>query len=121
MILLLPIGLAALAGEPVDLRGLWVGDYGPHGDEMVEIAHDGDEVVAVKRTGDPNVPAGQVTFRARLVGWSGDGFGQIAETGFKEARFVSGRLRVLGKDRVSFEWEGLGTVVYTRVAPARLT
>src|SRR4051812_44353799 len=101
---MLPRALAEIVDEKLDLNGRWHGLYGPHGEEAVRIAHDGAEVVATKLTGDPHVPAGEVTFRARLRGWGGPGEGQIADRGHENARFVPGFFSILGRDRVVFEW-----------------
>ncbi len=115
MLLFLPPGLLTLAGRPIDLSGRWVGAYGPHGDEVVDVRQSGAEVVAVKVTGDANVPAGQTTWRATLRGWFGPGEGQVAETGFRDPKFVPGLLRLVAPDLIVFEWEGLGAVVFRRL------
>src|SRR5438067_2068826 len=111
---MLPLALAEIVDDDVDLNGRWRGRYGPHGDEVVAIVHDGPDVVAKKVTGDANVPAGEVTFRARLEGWGGAGEGRVAERGFVDARFVPGWFSILGRDKVSFEWFGIARVVLRR-------
>merc|ERR1712151_71307 len=50
-----------------NLEGLWVGKYGSHGYEMVNITYVGDNLIAYKVTGDKNVPRGEITFQADLT------------------------------------------------------
>ena len=49
-----------------NLEGLWVGKYGSHGYEMINVTYVGDTLVAYKVTGDKNVPKGEITFQADL-------------------------------------------------------
>jgi hypothetical protein len=101
------------SGTGLDLTGEWVGtyDFGPNGrergDEVVRITQAEGTVVAVKVTGDVNVPAGQVTWRARLD--TGQGEGQLAELGFVNPRFVPVRLQVLNPDLLFIEGGGWNT------------
>jgi len=50
----------------LNLEGLWVGKYGDHGYEMINVTYAGDILIAYKVTGDNNVPRGEITFQADL-------------------------------------------------------
>mmetsp|Transcript_399 Transcript_399/g.764 ORF Transcript_399/g.764 Transcript_399/m.764 type:complete len:442 (-) Transcript_399:182-1507(-) len=49
-----------------NLEGLWVGKYGSHGFEMINVTYSGDTLVAYKVTGDQNIPRGEISFTADL-------------------------------------------------------
>lgn len=94
------------------LAGEWIGRYRGHYDEVIRITQRGRAVEAVKVTGDDNVPAGEITWRADLR--TSQGEGQIAETEFRHPRFVPGRLLVHSAQRIEFIWDEFGAVEYRR-------
>jgi len=96
----------------VQLTGEWIGHYPGHFDEVVRITQDGEDVEAVKVTGDEYVPAGAITWRANLRTLCGEG--QVAEEEFQHPRFIPGKLIILGPERIIFRWEKLGEVEYRR-------
>ena len=96
-----------------DLRGQWIGTYPCCGVETLEITQQGQRVQATKIIGDDFVPAGEVSWRANVE--SGSGEGQIAEMGFTNARFISGRLTMLDENTIQFEWGDVLTVIYSRL------
>ncbi|MEW6156469.1 MAG: Cyclin D1-binding domain-containing protein [Verrucomicrobiota bacterium] len=98
--------------ETIDLTGEWIGYYTGHFDEVIRIHQTDDRIEAVKVTGDDYVPAGAVTFRAKLS--TGVGEGQIAEREFRNPRFVPGRLVVVSPERIIFCWENCGQVEFRR-------
>jgi len=96
----------------IDLAGEWIGHYPGHFDEVIRIAQVGDQVEAVKITGDDYVPAGATTWRASLRTFQGEG--QIAEEEFNHPRFIPGRLIIVNPERIIFRWENCGEVEFRR-------
>lgn len=98
--------------ETIELQGEWIGHYPGHFDEVIRIDRHGEEVEAVKITGDDYVPAGAVTWKANLRTLRGKG--QIAENEFVRPRFIPGRLIIINPERIIFRWENCGEVEYRK-------
>ena len=103
-----------LNDTPTDIfSGMYLGTFGPHGPEVLRVARtmiENEEwVQGTKLTGDPNVPAGKVSFRARIgvqhrLSPSGvyppeygvqqryKGQGRVAREGYSAAKWVDGEL-----------------------------
>ncbi|KAL6075954.1 executer 1 [Balamuthia mandrillaris] len=102
------------SGTP-DLNGHWIGLYGSHGEELVKVTHYGYLVEALKITGDPNVPAGQITFRARMneTGRWGRGKVHLADTGFRNERWGLAFLDVREENHFVNKWKYEVLVAHT--------
>ena len=98
--------------DVINLAGEWIGHYAGHFDEVIRISQNGDQLEAIKVTGDDFVPAGAVTWRVDAKTLAGEG--QIAEKEFRNPHFIPGKLSILNADRIVFRWEDCGTVEYRR-------
>src|SRR6266540_627705 len=96
--------------KEINLSGEWIGFYRGHYDQVIKITQLGEEVVAVKITGDEHVPGGAVTFRANVK--TGVGEGQVAEKEYRNPCFVPGKLEVINAERIVFTWENCGKVEF---------
>eukprot|EP00793_Prasinoderma_coloniale_P002791 PRCOL_00002273-RA len=149
------------------MQGLFIGSFGPHGPEAVQLVmdeasrifHDDDDgdfakdpselcVMATKVTGDNNVHAGEVTFRARVGRGSKldprevfpddlgvtaryPGQGRVAQAGFTNPQWVDGELLVFdsrgaemtGGAELGFVWAVPGErrflVLFNRLVAAK--
>lgn len=129
-----------------NLGGLWVGKYGEHGYEMINVTYVEDTIIATKITGDQNVPKGEVTFKADLSPeaegrgelepielsdvaakqWGHKhlprfpGKGQVAGEGFVNNQWMDGQLILVG-EYFSFAWIPLGHQIFFGRPSAELT
>jgi len=88
----------------INLNGTWEGHYSCCGTEYIGIIQNGDEVVATKIVGDDYVPSGQITWFANIK--TGEGYGQMAYSGFVNPYFVSGTFEFFSNLHISFTWGG---------------
>eukprot|EP00127_Corallochytrium_limacisporum_P001625 Clim_evm22s70 gene=Clim_evmTU22s70 len=103
------------------VEGVWVGDYGPHGVEIIAVTLEDGVLYGRKITGDENVPANELTWRVQIqeqpeevdyrmwnVRFAQDhmdgvdsvrliypGAGQIAGHGFRDPTYVPGKFAVV--------------------------
>lgn len=129
-----------------NLEGLWVGKYGDHGYEMINVTYVDNNLIATKITGDNNVPKGKITFTSNLgptedarddlkpielsdvasKQWGQKhlarfpGKGQVALDGFRDNQDVDGQLIVVG-EYFSFAWIPLGFQIFFGRPSAELT
>lgn len=89
-----------------DLTGFFVGDYGAHGYEFIRIYHKGYKIFAKKLTGDANVPAGKLTWKATLDKslTKAKGYIHLASTGFKDPRWSKCLVEVPDENTFIISW-----------------
>ena len=90
--------------------GEWIGLYEGHFPQVIQITQAGPILTARKVTGDNYIPAGEITWQYDLT--TPKGQGHASKEGGREKRWVDGRLVVTGRDRLRFEWEGIGAVEF---------
>ncbi|GAQ38893.1 hypothetical protein AtubIFM56815_007473 [Aspergillus tubingensis] len=116
-------------------QGIWVGDYSAHGCEfLLFLQRDhGEErcsLEAIKLTGDPNVPRGEISFSADDIGPGGfvriaeealfqgarivRSKGHVAGLGFRDDTFISSQLILISSECVAHYWETMGHISYYR-------
>jgi hypothetical protein len=136
---------ARKAQPQFNLDGLWVGKYGEHGFEMINVTYSGDTLIAYKVTGDRNIPKAEVSFEVDLspnpdvsmldpieLGeqaaeqWGNRylqrfvGEGQVASRGFVNPQWIEGQLILVGQ-YFSFAWLPIGHQVFFGRPSAELT
>lgn len=140
---------ARLCIPQLNMHGLWVGKYGEHGYEMINVTYSRDTLVATKVTGDQNVPKGEVSFTVDLSPQSSSaespsslepielnpkaarqwgksylprhlGKGQVASENFANAQWMEGQLILVGRF-FSFAWVPIGHQVFFGRPSSELT
>lgn len=129
-----------------NLEGLWVGKYGDHGFELINVTYVDDILVARKVTGDRNVPKNEISFSVDLSMKSSEnsmlepieladdaadqwgsrflqrfaGQGQVSSRGFVNSQWMDGQLILVG-NYFSFAWLPIGHQVFFGRPSAELT
>jgi len=84
------------------LEGLWMGNYGSHGPEVVHITVSERWITATKVTGDVNVPAGEVTWRVSAHSLTGQV--HCAWKGFRDDWWEQCTLLIIDRDTIQVNW-----------------
>jgi len=90
----------------IDLSGYWLGDYGAHGIELVKISHKGYKAYAKKITGDPNIPAGKLTWKFTFSEnmTFGKGHIHLADHDYQNSRWGPAVFEIVDEDQLFCTW-----------------
>ena len=88
-----PSSLSVHPPAPYPPSGLYVGQYGPHGPELMHVDYVGSELIATKVIGDANVPAGKVSFRVQLPFAVADDMSKMASDAKAKGKRGDGKRR----------------------------
>ena len=89
-----------------NLSGIWIGDYGAHGFELIKIYQKGYKVYAKKLTGDPNVPAKRLTWQMHMdeTLLRGKGEVHLAVTGYINSKWNTAYLDCTTPNVLKIKW-----------------
>ena len=88
-----PSSLSSHPPAPYPPSGLYVGQYGPHGPELMHVDYVASELIATKVIGDANVPAGKVSFRVQLPFAVADSMSKMASEAKMKVKRGDGKRR----------------------------
>lgn len=102
------------------LNGFFCSVYGAHGVELLHFEQRGCTVRALKLTGDPNVPAGELSVELvlSLTGHAGCGRVRLAEHGFRSPHWGTLALLRLSPAKLALEWQARDRFTFTRCSAA---
>lgn len=105
-----------MSSNAVDFRGIWVGEYGPHGKEIIRITEQADgKIRGTKITGDRNMPAETVSFEFLSNAAPHSGRGQVAEVGYHHPRWIDASVSVASPNLLKVDFFAIGSITLERL------
>ena len=100
----------------IDYRGIWVGEYGPHGKEIIKITERPDgKVAGTKMTGDRNMPAETISFEFTPDNPPHAGRGQVAEAGYHHSRWIDATVTPVTSNEITVDFFAIGSISLERL------
>eukprot|EP01080_Neovahlkampfia_damariscottae_P000577 gene577-8087_t len=93
------------------IDGYWIGNYGNNGHELVDVKYNPEkkQILAMKVTGDKNVPGGELSFYVQDENFGKPAIGciQIAHIGFHKPRWIEGSFHLKSSTEFEFSWNNI--------------